>query len=94
MPMPAGAGPQIGRLSLREEGENWNAYYAPVGTMEGAIFLGSIRMGLVATNAERKKQFMDLMRECLGDVVFEATGVRPVWGGPERAPQHERSGNA
>lgn len=53
-------GPQIGRLALRVEGDNWNAYYAQTGTMDGAIFLGSIRMGLVATNIARKQQFMDL----------------------------------
>ena len=85
---------QVGRLSLREEGENWNAYYAQVGTMEGAIFLGSIKMKFVFAHQERKEAFMHLMRDAVGDLIEEATGIRPVWGGPESAPEHERSGRA
>lgn len=33
---------KIGRLAMRHEGSNWSAYYAEPGTMEGAIFLGSV----------------------------------------------------
>lgn len=86
-------GPQIGRLALRLEGDNWNAYYAQTGTMEGAVFLGSLSMAFAAIPA-RKEQFMALMRECVADVIQEATGARPVWGGPQTAPDHERSRNA
>lgn len=28
------------------------------------------------------------------DIIEEQTGYRPTWGGPERAPEHERSGSA
>ena len=83
---------RIGRLALRQEGNNWNAYYARDDSMEGAVFLGSLCMAF-ATNPKRKQQFMDLMRECVADLIEEASGVRPVWGGPERAPEHERSGH-
>lgn len=85
---------QVGRLAMREEGENWVAYYAEPGTMNKAIFLGSVRMGAVTTNPARKQAFMDMMRDIVSDIIEEATGVRPIWGGPERAPEHERSGNA
>lgn len=85
-------GPKIGRLALRVEGNNWNAYYARDHTMEHAIFLGSLWMGL-ATNLTRKQQFLDLMRECVADLIEDVAGVRPVWGGPEAAPEHERSGH-
>lgn len=84
---------QVGRLAMREEGENWVAYYAQTGTMEGAIFLGSIRMGAITRHPERKQAFMDLMRELVADLIEEATGIRPKWGGPERAPEHERAGH-
>lgn len=91
MPAPKGH-VQVGRLSLREEGDTWNAYYAQVGTMEGAVFLGSIKLAFVQT-PDRKQAFMDLMRDAVGDLIEEATGIRPVWGGPDRAPEHERSGH-
>jgi len=83
---------QVGRLALRQEEGNWNAYYAKKDTMEGAALLGSIKMALIVLNEKRKWAFMDLMRECVADLIEEETGTRPKWGGPERAPEHERSG--
>ena len=85
---------KIGRLALREEGENWSAYYAMPDTMEGAIFLSSIRMAIVTESETRKQQFMSLMRDVVADMIEEATGVRPIWREPQAAPEHERSGNA
>jgi hypothetical protein len=83
---------QIGHLAMRHEGENWNAYYALPDSMKDPIFLGSIRMGAVVGNPERKQAFMHMMRDIVSDVIEEKTGIRPTWGGPERAPEHERSG--
>jgi len=85
---------QVGRLAMRQEGGNWNAYYALNETMEDAIFLGSIKMNAVMGNPERKKAFMDMMRDIVADILEEATGTRPTWGGEESAPEHERAGNA
>lgn len=85
---------QVGRLALRHEGDFWNAYYAVVGTMEGAILLGSIRMAAVANSASRKRAFMDLMRGIVTEIIEQTTGLRPTWGGPDRAPEHERAGSA
>lgn len=85
---------EIGRLALRVEGDNWCAYYALPNTMEGAISLGSVRMGAVTDRPERKAQFMDLMREIVADILEEKTGVRPEWNDPRGAPEHERSGSA
>jgi len=85
---------QIGRLAMRQEGGNWNAYYAMPDSMEGAIFLGSIRMGAVVGHADRKKAFMDLMRGIVTDIIEEKTGHRPEWPDePTPAPEHERSGH-
>ncbi len=78
---------QIGRLAMREEGDNWVAYYALPGTMEDAIPLGSIRLATVANNPDRKSAFMDMMRGIVSDIIEDKTGVRPTWGGPQRAPQ-------
>ena len=85
---------QIGRLALRQEGENWNAYYAENNSMQNAFFLGSIKMIFIVKNEKRKLQFIELMREVVSDIIEEATDVRPHWGGLERAPESERSGNA
>lgn len=92
--MMAATSNQIGRLAMRHEGTNWNAYYAMPSTMEGAILLGSIAMRFVVGNPERHKAFMDLMREAVSDVIFDETGQRPTWPeGVQRAPEHERAGH-
>lgn len=85
---------QIGRLAMRHEGENWNAYYALPSSMEEPIFLGSIRMGAIAGNQERKQAFMLMMREIVSNIIETKTGVRPIWGGPTTAPEYERAGEA
>ncbi len=85
---------KIGRLAMRQEGDNWVAYYALEDTMEGAIFLGSIVMKAVYPNKERKNAFMDMMRDIVADIIEENTGVRPEWGGAEAAPEHEKAGRA
>jgi hypothetical protein len=85
---------KIGRLAMRQEGGNWNAYYALPDSMEKPIFLGSIRMGAITTNQERKQAFMDMMRDVVSDIIESETGVRPTWGGPTSAPEHERAGEA
>ncbi|HEX4112732.1 MAG TPA: hypothetical protein VH020_09375 [Stellaceae bacterium] len=85
---------KVGRLALRAEGDNWNAYYALEHTMADAISLGSIRLGAVIDNPKRKQAFMDLMRDVVSDIIADKIGVRPSWGDPESAPEHERSGNA
>lgn len=84
---------EIGRLAMRVEGESWMAYYALTGTMDGALLLGSIRMTLVA-DPKRKKAFMYLMRDCVADMIEQATGQRPDWNGERPAPEHERAGRA
>jgi len=82
-------GIRIGRMALRQEGDKWTAYYARDNTMYGALELGSIRLSFV-DRPDRKQQFMDLMRECFADHVQLEVGVRPEWGGPVKAPEHER----
>lgn len=85
---------QVGRLAMRHEGNNWNAYYALTDSMEGAIPLGSIAMRFIVDRPDRKNAFMDFMREAVSDLIEEASGTRPVWPeGPHQAPEHERSGH-
>jgi hypothetical protein len=68
---------KMGRLALRTEGNFWVAYYALPDTMEGALFLGSIRLQFVE-DAERKLVFMALMKEAVSDILEENTGERPL----------------
>lgn len=89
--MPASQ--KIGRLAMRHEGANWNAYYAMPDTMEGAIFIGSICMAALG-DPERKAAFMEMMRGIVADVIEMETGQRPTWpDGAQPAPEHERAGH-
>lgn len=86
---------KVGRLAMRHEGRNWNAYYALTDTMADAIPLGSIAMRFVVDNPERKAAFMDFMREAVADLIEEKTGHRPSWPeGVQSAPEHERAGHS
>ena len=86
------------RLALRVEGHWWNAYAAPMNTMEGAVPLGSIGMGAVTGEGggrRRKQAFMDLMKDVLDEFIKDFTGSAPErWNDPEAAPERERAGRA
>jgi hypothetical protein len=86
---------KIGRLAMRHEGAMWNAYYAMPGTMDGAVFLGSIAMRFVPGGSDRYAAFMNMMREAVSDLIEEETGQRPVWPeGVQAAPEREKAGHA
>ncbi|TQV85229.1 hypothetical protein FKG94_03295 [Exilibacterium tricleocarpae] len=85
---------QVGRLAMRQEGGNWNAYYALPGTMDNAHLLGSVKMALIIGRPDRKNSFIDLMRDCVADLIEDTTSTRPDWGEPATAPAHEQAGNA
>jgi hypothetical protein len=84
----------MGRLALRSEGTLWCGYYALPDTMDGALFLGSIRLAFVQ-DPMRKAVFMQLMKDAVSDIIKDKTGEWPEWPEGERpAPEHERGGNA
>lgn len=85
---------QIGRLAMRAEGTQWNAYYASTTTLDGAVFLGSIALAAITQNPDRRQAFMDMMKDIVSDIIEEKTGQRPSWKGQNRAPEHERAGRA
>jgi hypothetical protein len=85
---------EVGRIALRVEGEWWNGYWAPrQDSMEGALHLGSVRMGLAA-HPKIKEAFINLMTTAFSVAAKEATGLEPTWGDPVEAPENERAGNA
>jgi hypothetical protein len=84
---------QVGRLAFRVEGDNWACYYAMPNTMEGAILMGTVAIGVVR-DPERKQMFMDLMKSALGDFLEERLGQRPKHWEEKPGPESERSGSA
>lgn len=80
---------KVGRLAFRVEGDNWVCYYAMPSTMEGAIWMGSIRMAIVE-NQDCKELFMSTMKRALEKFLPAIES----WREPEQAPEHERSGSA
>jgi hypothetical protein len=83
----------VGRLAFRVEGDKWTCYFARADSMEGAIWMGSIAMGIVRDES-RKGAFMTIMREALGDFIEENLGKQvEVWN-EQPAPESERSGSA
>ncbi len=81
----------IGRLAFRHEGDYWNAYYAVADSMNDAVPLAGIRFAIVHDYPARKAEFMNLMREVVGDLIEKQCGVRPIWPiPPQPAPEHER----
>lgn len=85
---------RAGRLALRVQTdmdgvEWWRAYYALPDTMAGAQLLATIRLALVQ-DPDRKARFLQLMKECMVELVEEITGEEIVTTYLERAPEHER----
>lgn len=80
-----GDGMMVGRLSLREEGDEWVAYYAQADTMDDAIRLGSILIKFPLQHPKIKDAFIALMRDVVSTAIAEVTGGAGVtWGAPEK----------
>lgn len=90
---PAPGDVQIGRLAIRDEGGHVNAYYAMADTMKDAKLLFSVNRRAADYPGVRDK-ILDLGRQIVGEMIFDIAGHRPTWGGPEKAPEHERAGHA
>lgn len=84
---------QIGRLAIRDEGGHVAAYYAMPDTMKDAKLLFTVKRRAADYPGVRDK-IIELGRQIVGEIIFDVTGVRPVWGGPETAPEHERAGHS
>ena len=82
------------RLALRQEGDWWVAYLASTGTMKGSLEIGRVLMGIVASNEDNRRAFMDLMSKALSDAIEHEFGVRPERIEERPAPEHEKYGNA
>ena len=83
---------QPGRIAMRQEGDWWQAYWAPMDTMEGAISIGNILISLVG-NESAKQAFINALTHCVKFGIEESTGEFVVDWELRTAPEHERSGH-
>jgi len=81
------------RLAMRHEGNKWTAYCAKPDTMDGAIWMGAIAMGIVRDNEDRRRAFIELMKDALMDFCKEQGVTVESWN-EYTAAEHERSGSA
>jgi hypothetical protein len=80
---------------MRAQGENLNAYHAMSNTMEGAVWLGSIRVAAAVDNPERQQAFVDTMRDIVSDILKVGGDVRLAWPNPPYpARGHKRADNS
>lgn len=84
---------QVGRLAFRVESDWWVAYYAKPDSMDDAVEMGRIAMGIVR-DPERKDMFMALMKHALAGFFADRGTPIETWHDPEPAPESERSGSA
>lgn len=84
----------MGRLAMRVEGDWWVAYFAKLGTMDGALELGRLRMTL-AEEPKIKAATLEYYKLVMSRMVSGATGAKLEWPNPEQpAPEHEKAGRA
>ncbi len=71
---------QIGRLTMRREGKDWNVYYILPNKVSMLLFLCSMRVNTIANNPKRMRIFMDMV----SDTVKYKTGIQPDWEEPKK----------
>lgn len=84
--------PRPYRLTLRPEGDHWNAYLAPEGVIEGAIKIGSIPLALVKDNQEVQRAFVEVIQTILSKSIAAAGGEIAWPGEPQPVPENEGAG--
>lgn len=81
----------IGRLSLRQEGKWWCAYYAREATLQGAVSISRMRMKPADQEPKLKAAFIELNKMIVDTAFAETQGQTPTWRDPTPAaePQAE-----
>ena len=59
------------RLVFRSEDSEWKAYIAMPKTMEGAVFIGSIRIAAVVAKPKLQTAFTELMQNVVSEFIKE-----------------------
>lgn len=85
----------MGRLAMRREGDWWVAYFAKLGTMDGAIELGRLRILLAESDSKIKSATLEYYKTVVSRLMANSTGAKLEWPTPpQAAPESERSGRA
>lgn len=87
----------IGSLSILEEGDYWNAYFEEFGNEKkksDILLIGSISMYAITNNDERRKQFADLMKDIVLDIIKSCTDEPCSFSHEMTLPAHKKGGNA
>jgi hypothetical protein len=83
------------RLAFREEGDRVVCYYALPDTMEGALELSSMRLGIMQRVPQLFPQWQQLMQTVMDHANREILGIEnPAEWEFTPAPEHERAGKA
>jgi hypothetical protein len=81
------------RIALRDEGTFWNAYLAPIDSMDNALHIGSLRMSIARNNVKAKQAFIELMQSVMTDAAQDL-GVSIAGYQIHAAPESERGGHS
>lgn len=82
------------RLAIRHEGAFINAYYAQMGTMDGAVLIGSIRHNVCQADEATFTMFKALMIDAIRTAVEKSLGLAVTQTFEQDAPEHEKAGHA
>ena len=82
------------RLAIRHEGHFINAYYAQMGTMDGAVLIGSIRHNVCQADEAVFTMFKALMTDAIRTAVEKSLGLSVTQTFEQDAPEHEKAGHA
>ena len=82
------------RLAFRKEGAFVNCYLASDTTMNDAVLLGSMRVTVCDAQPDVWDDWKTMMRRVLEFHIKSVLGITPEWSGEQRAPEHERAGEA
>ena len=80
------------RIAIRQEGKVVNAYIAPMGTMEGALLLGSMSLAICRMDGQAFEDFKALASAFVERYIAGETGTMPSME-VSPAPEHEKGGH-
>lgn len=82
------------RVAIRTEGNTINAYAARLGTMDGAVLMGSINRRLCEVDRAVFEAFVSAMSLAMAAMLKDACGLAVSAFEVREAPEGEKAGHA